>query len=166
MENALSPFKELIYTPCNWVITAFKKEQESQDYAACRFTLNGLNIVCRTAKITPTKTGQFVTLWKRIAGGPIQPFEVDDDLELFIVNVEREGHRGQFIFTKEVLSKKGVVTENSKEGKRAMRVYPPWDSPTSKQAQKTQAWQLAFFIRLNSNQPIDLGKARKLYLQS
>ncbi|MEB9620245.1 MepB family protein [Bacillus thuringiensis] len=26
-----------------------------------------------------------------------------------------------------------------------MRVYPPWDKSTSRQAQKTQIWQLEFF---------------------
>lgn len=165
MENELSA---LVISVCNslgWKLSAFQKEKESREYSACRFQLNKLRVICRTAKITPTKTGQFVTLWKRTANGPIQPFESTDPVDLFVVNVSKDGLSGQFIFPKEVLLSKGVVSGKGKEGKRAIRVYPPWDTVTSKQAKKTQRWQSEFFVSLNSDLPIDLEKVRKLYLQ-
>jgi hypothetical protein len=44
-------------------------ERESLEYAACSFKLNSMSVKFRVAKITPTKIGQFVTLWKRVSKG-------------------------------------------------------------------------------------------------
>jgi hypothetical protein len=121
-------------------------DQESQDYKACTYQLNGLKIIGRTAKITPTKIGQFVTLWKRLNNGPIQPFDCTDDFEFVIINAKTKEYYGQFVFPKEILIKQSIITNGQKEGKRAIRVYPSWDNPTSKQAIKTQNWQLKYFI--------------------
>ncbi|GAB5527337.1 MAG: hypothetical protein Roseis2KO_52090 [Roseivirga sp.] len=158
-DEVLSTYKYL-----GWKLSAYLKEEESQDYMACRFKLNDLNVVGRTAKITPTKAGQFVTLWKRSANGPIQPFEVSDPIDLFVINVSKDGLSGQFIFPKVVLLSKGVVSGKGKEGKRAMRVYPPWDTVMSKQAEKTQRWQTDFFTPLSPETSIDYKKLKKLYL--
>lgn len=119
-------------------------ETESAAYAAHTFYLNNYHIVFRAAKITPTKSGQFVTLWKRINTGPIQPFDHTDHIDFFIVLVRQAEKLGQFIFPKSVLIERGIVTD-VKEGKRAIRVYPPWDKTLNKQAQKTQHWQLKYF---------------------
>lgn len=35
----------------------------------------------------------------------------------------------------------------------AIRVYPSWDKPVSKQAIKTQSWQLEYFIELSQDIP-------------
>ena len=48
-------------------------------------------------------------------------------------------------------------------GKRAIRVYPPWDNELNKQAQKTQAWQLNYFLEIPINNPIDYDRVHKLY---
>jgi hypothetical protein len=42
-------------------------------------------------------------------------------------------------------SRTRIISTHLKEGKRGMRVYPPWDLPSSKQAKKTQQWQLPYF---------------------
>jgi hypothetical protein len=136
-------------------------ESESTEYSACRFLLNNLTVLFRTAKITPTKTGQFVTLWKRINQGPIQPFDINDTIDFFIVSARKDNQFGLFIFPKSVLIIKEIVTDK-KEGKRAIRVYPPWDITTSKQAQKTQKWQLNYFLEIPQNQIIDLNRAKLL----
>lgn len=138
-------------------------EPESSEYGACTFILNNLNVRYRTAKITPTKTGQFVTLWKRIDKGPIQPFDSNDPIDLFIISARKDDHFGLFIFPKSVLITKEIVSDK-KEGKRAIRVYPPWDTTTSKQAQKTQKWQLDYFLEINQNQTIDLRRVKSLFL--
>jgi hypothetical protein len=44
------------------------------------------------------------------------------------------------------LADKGIITKNGKEGKRGIRVYPPWDIATNKQAEKTQRWQMLFLM--------------------
>lgn len=133
-------------------------ELESTEYGACRFQLNDSNILFRTAKITPTKTGQFVTLWKRINKGPIQPFDSSDSIDFFIISVRKEDQYGLFVFPKSVLVDKEIVSD-IKEGKRAIRVYPPWDTTTSRQAQKTQKWQLDYFLEIPQNRT-DLNQVK------
>jgi len=155
--------QSLLYTPCKFNCTQPTAEAESADYAAYTFELNGLFVKYRIAKITPTKIGQFVTIWKRIENGPIQPFHTSDDIDLFVIST-RDGDRcGQFIFPKKLLQEKRIISTDHKEGKRAISVYPPWDITISKQAQKTQQWQLAYFLEITAGQPIDFERAHMLY---
>ncbi len=163
VENHILTIKKLIYDKCDFQISNFLIEEESQEYHACQFNLNDKKIIFRKAKITPTKTGQFVTFWKRNKNGPIQPFEMTDKVDFFVINVHKNDSIGQFVFPKSVLCKKGVISTDVKEGKRAFRVYPPWDITTSKQAINTQKWQLNYFLELNASKPIDLNRAKKLY---
>jgi hypothetical protein len=154
--------KELVYDKCGYECGTPVMEVESAEYGACGFKLNNLAIKFRTAKITPTKVGQFVTFWKRKGKGPIQPFESSDNFDILIVSVRNGKHLGQFIFPKEALIKHGIISTKSREGKRALRVYPPWDKTTSAQAQKTQKWQLEFFLGISENKQIDKVRAKKL----
>lgn len=155
--------KELIYDKFNYECSLPIKEAESSEYGAYTFEINTLSVTFRVAKITPTKIGQFVTLWKRIDKGPIQPFDFADSIDLFIISTRKENRFGQFIFPKSVLCEQGIVSTNNKEGKRAIRVYPPWDVTLSKQAQKTQKWQLDYFLEIPSDKPIDLELLKKLH---
>lgn len=75
-------------------------------------------------------------------------------IDLFIISTRDENHFGQFIFPKSVLVKQGILTSGRKEGKRAMRVYPPWDTTTSPQAKKIQKWQLEYFFECVKNQDL------------
>jgi maltose-binding protein MalE len=50
-----------------------------------------------------------------------------------------------------------IISTQFKEGKRGMRVYPPWDLPSSKQAQKHNK-AVALLFRNPINQPLDLEK--------
>ncbi|PFH08428.1 hypothetical protein BCF11_0783 [Collimonas sp. PA-H2] len=157
--------RDLVYDTCQFTSTEPRMEAESAEYGAYAFELNGLAMRFRTAKITPTKTGQFVTLWKRVGKGPIQPYDMADAVDFFIVCTRTEEFFGQFVFPKSVLRAQDVVSENGAGGKRAMRVYPPWDLATNRQAQKTQAWQLAYFLELPHSGAIDYERARLLYRQ-
>jgi len=121
--------------------------------------------VSRNARVTPTKIGQFVTLWKRLNNGPIQPFDASDQIDFVVVNVSTDNQLGQFVFPKKVLLEKGVFSTASKEGKRALRVYPLWDKPTSKQALKTQQWQLDYFLLIDEGGKTDVQRAKALYLK-
>lgn len=160
MDFNLNQIKTEIYDKCALEISNFKLEPESKEYDACRFELNGLHIICRNAKITPKKVGQFVTFWKRNEIGPIEPFEEADPVDFFAVNVRSENEFGQFLFPRSVLIKKGILSTKSKEGKRAFRVYPSWDIANSKQAERTQKWQLEYFYLIDDS--TDLKKVKGL----
>ena len=150
--------KETLYDCCNFEITAPEPEPESADYEAYRFYLNGKSICYRKAKITPTKTGQFVTLWKRNTTGITAPFDFLDTIDFVIISVRKDDLLGQFIFPKSILLEKGIFSTDTKEGKRATRVYPLWDETTSKQAQKTQKWQLDYFYEITPNPNLNTFK--------
>lgn len=143
--------KNLLYNCCGFNCSQPFPETESAAYSAYRFSINKKTICYREAKITPTKTGQFVTLWKRNSSGTIEPFDYLDLIDFIIISVRRENNFGQFIFPKAILLEKGIFSTSAKEGKRAMRVYPPWDITSSKQAQKTQQWQLDYFLEISEN---------------
>ena len=156
--------KKLVYDTCNLDCTQPLPETESAEYSAYRFHINK-NIICyREAKITPTKTGQFVTLWKRNISGTIEPFDYSDFIDFVIISVRKEHNFGQFIFPKSILADKGIITQNGNAGKRGIRVYPPWDNPTNKQAEKTQTWQTKYFLTIKKEDTIDLDWVNKLFV--
>jgi hypothetical protein len=155
--------KELVYNPCGFDCSRPLQEAQNAEYGAYLFNLNALSVRFRVAKITPTKAGQFVTLWERVGDGPIQPYDVSDPVDFFIISTRKGSSFGQFIFPKAVLCEHDIVSSKGKGGKRAIRVYPPWDNPTSRQAQKTQRWQLDYFLEIPVNIPLDIVRARMLY---
>lgn len=161
MNDLLRKIKTNIYNNCGFTLSNLTLESESKEYHACRFELNGFKVICRNAKVTPKKVGQFVTFWKRTNNGPIEPLHETDLFDFYVVNVQVENQFGQFVFPKEVLIKKGIVSTDKKEGKRAFRVYPSWDNTTSKQAEQSQRWQLNYFYELNKT--TDLKSVIELY---
>lgn len=162
--NTSEPFisKKYIYDPCGFNFKNAVPEIESSEYNACTFVLNNLKIRFRSAKITPTKNGQFVTLWKRIGKGSIMPFDASDEIDVVVISVQKDDRYGQFVFPKAVLVKQGVFTDG-KEGKRAMRVYPSWDITESAQARKTQKWQLEYFLEVSKDKSLDIERVKLLY---
>lgn len=156
--------QKYIYQPNGLELKDFQPETESQDYEACSFLLNDKRIRFRQAKITPTKIGQFVTIWKRVGKSPIMPYDMADPVDLFVISVRHGDQIGQFVFPKDVLRKHGYVSEQGSGGKRAMRVYPPWDVTDSPQAKRTQAWQLKYFLAFQ--QPVDVSNVLKCYLMA
>lgn len=155
----LEETSKLIFEKLDLKIQNLHIDKESQEYYAAQFELNNLKIIFREAKITPTKIGQFVTLWKRIDNKPIQPLEITDNFELVVINCKTRVNYGQFVFPKNILVEKGYLKSQSKKGKLGFRVYPSWDKTLNNQAQKTQNWQLNYFIEI----PIDVSKAKSLY---
>jgi hypothetical protein len=113
--------KELVYDKCGFVLTNLKLNSESVEYGACSFRLDGQRIEHRVSKITPTKTGQFVTIWKRNINGITEPFDILDDIDFVVITSKSEANIGQFIFPKSVLADKGIISQNGKGGKRGIR---------------------------------------------
>lgn len=145
----LLQIKTLVYDTCDFEFKNFVVDAESIEYQACSFKLNSFQIIHRFSKITQTKTGQFVTIWKRNSRGITAPFDVSDNFDFIVITSKSEEKLGQFVFPKAVLLEKGIINKNNTSGKRGVRVYPPWDVPTSNQAVKTQLWQLKYFYSIN-----------------
>ncbi|MEH6703195.1 MepB family protein [Galbibacter orientalis] len=161
MNPTLSNIITNVYAECKLEISNFKTEIESKEYFACTFRLNEFAIIYREAKVTPKKAGQFVTFWKRTEKGPIAPYCINDPFNFYVVTVKTANKLGQFVFPKSVLIQKGIISTENKEGKRAFRVYPPWDNPQNKQAERSQKWQLAYFYQINEN--LKLTTSRQAY---
>lgn len=149
-----------VFKACKIELSNIETELESQDYFAHNFKLNTQSVKYRKAKITPTKTGQFVTLWKRNKQGITEPFSVNDNFDLYLIVTRQNTSFGVFIFPKMALYENKILSDKNKDGKRGIRVYPTWNITTNKQAQKTQTWQANYFLNLTEN--IDLKRAIKL----
>lgn len=162
IDAELTVANKYIYGPLGLVYSNLEQETESQDYGACRFDLNGIKVLFRVAKVTPTKTGQFVTIWKRIQKSPIMPFDASDPIDVVIISVNEGERRGHFIFPKNVLVEKKIFSRNNQDGKRAIRVYPPWDRADNRQAQSTQRWQTAYFFEFGPDIKLDVQKITRL----
>jgi hypothetical protein len=152
---------EQAYGPAGLLVRDAGRQAESADYGACSMHINALHVLFRVAKTTPTKLGQFVTLWKReSAESEIAPIDSQDSVDFVVVSVRAplsEVHLGQFVFSRAALLAKGVMSRNGKGGKRALRVYPPWvrSSALPTQAIATQRWQLEHFVPFNEDGSAD-----------
>ncbi len=165
MNPILIETKELVFDKLGFKLSNVEIEKESSEYCAHRFEINNLKIVFRQAKITPTKIGQFVTLWKRkTEKSQIEPLEFVDDFDFVLINVKEGNYFGQFVFPKSILLQKGIISD-IKEGKRAFRVYPSWVKTESSQAQKTQKWQLDYFIEIPIDKNSDNNQAKCFFKQ-
>lgn len=155
--------KDLVYNMCGFDCSQPLLEAQNAEYGAYLFNLDSFSVRFRVAKITPTKVGQFVTLWQRMDDGSTQPYGVSDPVDFFVISTHKGNNFGQFVFPKDVLLYQNIVSNKGKGGKRGIRVYPPWDKPTSPQAQKTQKWQLEYFLETPISEPINCVRARMLY---
>jgi hypothetical protein len=162
IHTELELINESIFQVCGIEFGNVKTELESQEYFAQTFDLNKQKVKFRIAKITPTKTGQFVTIWKRNENGITEPHNVEDEFEFYIIATRQEEKFGIFIFNKTILSENKILTNKNGEGKRGIRVYPNWNITENKQAQKTQNWQTKCFIEIGNDNQIEIEKAKKL----
>jgi len=163
--SELLAIKELVYDNCNFVFLNLITDTESAEYQACSFKLNSFEIIHRFSKITPTKTGQFVTIWKRNNKGITAPFDVSDNFDFIVITSKSDKNLGQFVFPKAVLLEKGIISNNNISGKRGIRVYPPWDVPSSKQAEKTQSWQTKYFYSIKKD-AFDVELVKNLFTKT
>ena len=152
-----------LYRQCDFIIERFTAEPESSEYYAHTFTLKSKRCLFRIAKKTPTKTGWFVTLWKRGSDNIIAPYDESDGVDFVVVAIIHDHKVGQFIFPKKILQNKNIFSTDNLSGKRAIRVYSPWDKVNSIQAAKTQSWQQSYFVDLGLHTPENVLNIKQLY---
>ena len=160
--SELELIDKIVFKTCGLELTNVETELESREYFAHNFELDGQKVKFRTAKITPTKTGQFVTIWKRNENGITEPFDILDDIDFYIIATRKETEFGLFVFPKNILYENKILSDKNRDGKRGIRVYPSWDLTTNKQAQKTQLWQTKYFLEITQDKQIDLKRATEL----
>ena len=141
-------------------------------------------------KSTPDRPGHFITLWKRPSlGSEIVPLDSSDGIDFVVVSINGQGHsgksyRGQFVFNKHVLTEQGIMSQDTKPGKLAFRVFPPWSEDLalesiaasqkasltikktqymSKSAMKTQNWQLKYFFPIAEDGLANVAQVKKLF---
>lgn len=144
--------------------TDIHPDVDAHDYGGCRFRLDARQVVFRVAKTTPTKIGQFVTLWKRpCATSAIAPLDSNDEVDFVVIHATGAGQSGQFVFDRATLLSQGVMSTNGVGGKRALRVYPPWSRPVAKQALRSQQWQLRCFVTFEPSVQASLQQIASLF---
>jgi len=143
-------------------------EDQNSDYESGIALVSGQWWRIRAARITPTKPGAFVAVWKRDEHGATRPFTAGESLAGLLVfvedRVEGEERFGMFRFTPEQLVSLGYVSSSSKAGKRGFRVYPSWCTGLKSQALRTQRGQAAAFVEFPStgaSRPTHAGAASR-----
>ncbi|MFC7428775.1 MepB family protein [Nocardia tengchongensis] len=144
-------------------VSAPVPETENAEYGAFVSRVGRGSVRFRVGKLTPTKVGLFVTVWKRAMDGSTEPCAAEDGIDLLVITV-REGQRfGQFVFPKTALVEHGIVSVAGRGGKRGFRVYPPWSETQNRQAMQSQKWQCGYFLALDDARKVNMQKARSLY---
>src|SRR5699024_5644269 len=162
--TVLNVVNKMIYEPNDLTVKSVQEEKQNSKYGAGTFRLASRTIRFRVANITPTKVGQFVAFWEKDENNKNQPFTYEEAPDLLVITTfKNDNEYGQFIFPKEVLFKQNILRSSSTKGKMAIRVYPSWDSPTSKQAMKTQEWQLPYFVDMSRQKELPNERIIELY---
>ncbi|MDN5755954.1 MAG: MepB family protein [Arthrobacter sp.] len=126
-------------------------EEQNSDYEAGNAPVSGQRWRLRTARVTPTKAGAFVAVWRRSEQGATEPFPADEEIAgLAVFVVEEDQRRGLFWFTAAHLRELGITSSQGHPGKRGFRVYPEWCTGLNRQASRTQAAQAPAFVRLGA----------------
>ncbi|MNK00604.1 MepB protein [compost metagenome] len=146
--NQLFPQLNELFEKLKTPITNIESDLECEAYFGCNFLAGTTKIKFRKAKITPKKIGQFVTLWRRNTKGITEPFNAKDEFDFYLIYTEKNEQHGFFLFPSRILADQQILASDKKDGKRGFRIYPLWDIPENKQAEKTKAWQSEFFTVL------------------
>ncbi|UNK16189.1 MepB family protein [Paenibacillus sp. N3/727] len=164
--RALAHVNKIVYEPNYLILKSIQEENQNSDYGAGTFHLNSKSVRFRVAKITPNKVGQFVAFWEKDENNKNQPFTYEKAPDLLVINTSMSNNQlGQFIFPKEILAKQNIFKTSTTRGKMAIRIYPSWDNPTSKQAISTQKWQSPYFVDMSTTDNLPIQKILELYSQ-
>ena len=134
-------------------------EADNGEYGAALTRIGARTVRLRVGKLTPTKVGLFVAVWRRSTAGPTEPFPADD-VDLLVITATEGRQAGQFVFPRSALVRHGITSVAGAGGKRGFRVYPPWSPTDNAQAIRTQKWQGAYFV--DTADGVDLDRLRML----
>lgn len=134
-------------------VGAVTAEEQNSDYESGLARIGEELWRIRTARVTPSKPGAFVALWRRNPSGETEPFSASETTvsgALIFVSERADGagRTGVFRFTRDHLSELGVLSSPARPGKRGFRVYPPWAQELNRQAARTQAAQATAFTEI------------------
>lgn len=124
-------------------------EEQNKDYEGAFFLIDKHSFRSRKGKRTPKKQGYFVVFWEKDIFNKNKAYDYVRAPDKLIITIFDEDKRGQFVFPKELLAEKNILSTENKQGKMALRVYPDWVTSLNKTALKTQSWQLPYFINLS-----------------
>lgn len=106
---------------------------------------DGRIIRTRLAKKTAKKAGYFAAFWEKNNENNNVAYDKKDATDFLCIAVMDIHLQGLFVFPKQVLVEKGIMSSAGAKGKMAVRFYPGWCQNLNNTARKTQDWQLAFF---------------------
>ena len=160
----LNELDKKVYEPTGLTIHSVKEEKQNAKYGAGIFQLSSRTVRFRVANQTPKKEGQFVAFWEKDRNNKNSPYSYEEAPDFCVITTfKNKNEFGQFVFPKEVLLQQNILKSASTKGKMAIRVYPIWDNPLSKQAKETQKWQLPYFVELSQVNQLTLEKVTDLY---
>ncbi|MDA9472355.1 MepB family protein [Enterococcus sp. 5H] len=133
-------------------------EEQNKDYEGAFFTIGKHSFRSRKGKRTPKKQGYFVVFWEKDTLNNNKAYDFVRAPDKLIITIFDEDKRGQFIFPKELLAEKNILSTENKQGKMALRVYPDWVTSLNKTASMTQKWQLPYFLNLSETYDSQLLK--------
>ena len=162
MHADLLAAKAFVFDPGGFVCSQPVAEAESADYGAFGFALDGQAVRFRAAKITPTKVGQFVTVWKRSGGGPIRPL-TPRTASTSSSSAFATGSTSDSSSSRERSSANGTSCRGTVRAGNGRSAYPPWVTTTNRRARSTQAWQVNYFLQIGEDRPADSARAQALY---
>ncbi|HCJ4261183.1 TPA: MepB family protein [Listeria innocua] len=124
-----------------------REELQNKEYRGMivKTAKDDTTIRTRLAKKTNKKAGYFVAFWEKDEFGKNCPFNENDSADFLSIVVMDGDLNGLFVFPRECLIDKEILTSEAGIGKMAARFYPSWCQDLNKTAEKTQAWQQVYF---------------------
>lgn len=159
--DSITFLNEISVLNYNVLLMNLEFEEWNQEYEAFNFEFNGITFKSRLAKKTPKKVGYFVAFWRKNKINKNRPFNFSESKEKLIINILDGSKKGQFVFPKNLLVEKGIISSEKCNGKMALRVYPKWEHDLNKSAVKTQNWQVPYFLDFTKG--FDEEKIKHLY---
>lgn len=150
MNHYINKLNELVFKMNNLKLHRVLKEVYNEAYQAHTLYLDDKSIRYRKSKITPTKSGQFVSFWTKDENGKNRAYTDEESKDFLLIDcMSHNSHEGFFLFPKDALLKHDILKTMTEKGKMGMRVYPSWESVDNKTAFKTQCWQTEYFVDLS-----------------
>ena len=126
------------------------EEYQNQEYEGILFQDDQYSYRSRLAKKTEKKVGYFVVFWEKDPTNKNRAYSYEQAPDFTLVWVVDDQHLGYFRFPKQLLKEKKILRDSRQPGKMAIRVYPTWSTSLNPTAQRTQRWQLDYFVEVTN----------------